>query len=346
MAVELTVGPFRRKGVLGLAAAIFAILLCPGDIRRGSETPNPHPLRTGVYAGPGETGVAGAAHFDAVMGVRSTEILDFAADDSWYNVSGPSWLLRPHTGQSARLEYSLPMFPNGRGNSLESCANGSYDGHWRTLASNLVAAKLAKTVVRPGWEFNGTWYRWSAKGKPSAYVGCFRHIVNTMRAVSGGMFSFDWNPNVGPSDMKAEQAYPGDEFVDFVGVDVYDAAPARHADGAAAALQLAEAWNSTLTGDYGLQWWQRFATAHRKALAFPEWGVTHLTDGQGPDDPAFIDDMFDFMTGPGSNVAYEHYFDSGSGQKTHKLTETATFPKSAARLRARLREVSVPVEPS
>jgi hypothetical protein len=79
-------------------------------------------------------------------------------------MTGPGWLLTPYTGSGLALEYSLPLLPegvdaNGKPWTLEACANGAYNAYWSQLGRNLVAASLPATVVRPGWEFNGAWFR-------------------------------------------------------------------------------------------------------------------------------------------------------------------------------------------
>ena len=105
-----------------------------------------------------------------------------------------------------RLEYSLPVVPDLPGTSLRACAAGDYDRHWTTLARHLMQWHLTDTIVRPGWEFNGDWYAWRATSDPGAYVSCFRHVVDAMRAVPGQQFAFDWNVNVGPGPLDATTA--------------------------------------------------------------------------------------------------------------------------------------------
>src|SRR5204863_9433904 len=100
---------------------------------------------------------------------------------------------------------------------------GLYDGHLARLAKGLVAHGLEDTVLRPGWEFNGDWYAWRAKGKADAFAAYWRRIVRAMRAVPGTeRLHFCWNPTVGDVAMPAETAWPGDEFVDSIVLDVYD----------------------------------------------------------------------------------------------------------------------------
>jgi hypothetical protein len=267
--------------------------------------------RLGVYTGPGASGVTAAKNFERTTGAPLSQQLDFASADSWDGITGPSWLLDPHAAARLRLEYSLPMFPEGEGNSLADCATGRYDGHWGELAHNLVAAGLADTIVRPGWEFNGDWYAWAAKGRTQQYVACFRHIVTVLRAEPHQRFQFDWNPTVGAAEFPAELAYPGDKYVDFVGVDAYDTS----------------SWNRLFGGDHGLRFWSRFAADHHKPVAIPEWGVAGGGGGRG-DDPQYVDRMFAFMTNARNHVAYEQYFDVTSSVAAHGIDRGTLFPRS------------------
>ncbi|HZV25028.1 MAG TPA: glycosyl hydrolase [Acidothermaceae bacterium] len=302
------------------------------------KAPPAHSLTLGVYAGPDSKGVAGAARFGALTGVQPGGVLDFGATDRWSNIAAPSWLIAPHAASTARFEYSMPMLPDGTHYTLAACAAGAYNAYWRAAATNLVAHQLPNTIVRPGWEFNGSWYHWAAKDNITGYVGCFRTIVTTMRSVAGQHFAFDWNPTLGAGAFPAQLAYPGDAYVDYIGVDIYDSSWSRYptaATGLAAAQ--AAAWNDDVNGADGLAFWSAFARSHAKPMAITEWGLVAMTNGHGGgDDPAFVDHMFDFMTDPANNVAYEHYFNTGSAADDHTLTGATKFPKSVTEYRRRV----------
>ena len=79
----------------------------------------------------------------------------------------------------------------------------------------------ATTVVRIGWEFNGNWMPWAASKDPESYKRYFRRIVEIMRRAPGQRFQFEWCPNHGRKDMDPTEAYPGDDVVDIIGMDVY-----------------------------------------------------------------------------------------------------------------------------
>jgi Glycosyl hydrolase family 26 len=324
-----------RAVVVGAVGAICLVAVASTSLATARSGPqrNVQSLRLGVYAGPGAKSVSGGAAFGSFSGAATSDLLDFPPSASWAGITGPKWLLSAHEGSPGRFEYSLPMLPDSGPYTLAACAAGSYSDEWRTLAQNLIKYNLASTIVRPGWEFNGTWYRWSAKSDVDGFVGCYRNIVTTMRSVSGQSFSFDWNPNLGGGAFPAERAYPGNAYVDYVGVDIYDTSWSHFATNATpTAVQQAAAWNDDLNGNHGLLFWSSFAASHGKPMAITEWGVNNVGGGHGGgDDPAFVNHMFDFMTDAANDVAYEHYFNTAA----HQLTGATTFPGSAATFQAR-----------
>jgi hypothetical protein len=310
---------------IGCAAA-FGLLSLPSSAAASSSA-----FASGVYAGPASKGVDGARSFDQSMSTASSEVLEFPPMNDWSQIEGQAWLLRDHAAQSARLEYSLPIVPSLPGASLSQCASGAYNQHWQNLARNLVSFKLSGSIIRPGWEMNGNWYPWSAAKSPADYVACFQHVVRTMRQVPGQQFLFDWNPSNGRLSLAAELAYPGDQYVDIIGDDVYDQSwtwySATHAP---SAEDQRKAVAYELTGDHALGFWAGFARSHGKALALTEWGLSHLSDGHGGEDnPQFIQAMYQFMANPLNHVLYHHYFNVGG----HVITGATLFPRAAATFR-------------
>ena len=335
----LTLGTAAAAGALHTTAAPIA----DAKAVTVAATATPAAPSWGVYIGPGAKNVAGAPRFAAFSNLKITRVVDYPAADNWTNIEAPSWLVAPYTGSGLTVEYSLPLMPDAKAGtswSLAACARGDYDGHWRTTAQRLVAAKLPTTVIRPGWEFNGTWYPWSAKGKEAAFVGCFRHVVTTMRAVPGSAFLFDWNPNLGPGAFPAEQAYPGDAYVDVIGVDTYDMSWAWYPTpkGMTTETARAKAWTDIVSGNHGLTFWRDFASAHGKPMSLPEWGSTWRSDGHGGgDNPVFVDRMMDWITNPANNVAYAVYFNpNDTATVRHDLMRAdSTFPAASVRYRSR-----------
>lgn len=74
-------------------------------------------------------------------------------------------------------------------------------------------------VFRVFHEMNGNWFWWGTKayGGSEAYIRLYRYTVNYLRERTNWLL-FAWSPD---KDL-AENFYPGNNFVDFVGLDGYD----------------------------------------------------------------------------------------------------------------------------
>jgi hypothetical protein len=301
--------------------------------------------RHGIYTQPGAKGISGLLQEEAWTGVKVTQMLDFTPTSSWAQIANP-YALDSYKGMGMRLELSVPLLPDDPTTTLEQCASGAYDTYWAALAKNLTVRGLGNSVVRPGWEMNGNWYRWSARGKEADYVGCFRSLVTAMRTVTGQAFLFDWNPAVAADLSDATLTYPGDDYVDVVGLDVYDMSwawyPVADPDPVAVETARLQVWRYLHVGPRGLAFWSGFGKAHGKPLAVTEWGVTWRSDGHGGgDNPGFIDRMLNWITDPGNNVAYSNYFEIDTTNTGHALTTPGTrFPEAAARYLARAGELT------
>lgn len=293
---------------------------------------------------------------------------DFMPTDGWQKIEGEEWQLGTWKGwcrrqPGRRLVLSVPLLPGGWAGkgpasgpgagtpvSLAEGAAGAYNVHFRRLAENLVAHDLGNTLLRLGWEFNGGWYAWRAdtKEKAPAFAAYFRQIVTTMRAVPGAEgLKFVWNPAMEPWwPYSPELAWPGDDVVDYVGVDVYDQSWAKDTypfpEGASEAeiqRRQLKVWDQIKNNPqaFGLPYWAEFSKAHKKPLTIPEWGVCERSDKHGGrDNPLFIEKMHAFITDPANNVYFECYFDVGAPDGDHQLCPNpdgkreTRFPKASA----------------
>lgn len=295
----------------------------------------------GVYTAPGPRAITGAAAYSAFTGRRVDRVLDFLNQSSWLEITRNRWLLDPYTGSGYQLHLSVPMLPSSEPTSLAQCAAGDYDASWTQVGQNLVASGQDDATVRPGWEMNGGWYKWAAAGKVADYAGCFRSLVRAMRAVPGQHFTFAFCVNLGGGTFPAEQAYPGDAYVDYVGVDVYDTSWSVYPPTADLSWQTARerAWAWIERGDHGLAFWSSFAIAHGKRLGIDEWALTWRSDGHGGgDDSYYVDHLLDYVLDPSHAVAYAMYFDATDSAtlKHDVLLSTSVFPAGRAELARRL----------
>jgi hypothetical protein len=273
----------------------------------------------GVYAGAGNP--SGAADFERWSGMAVSRALDYVPGSTWADIESPTWALGMWESSGLAVTYSVPLIPDTGGTVTEG-ATGAYNVHFVRLAESLVAAGQEDAVLRLGWEFNGGWYRWSAKSDPTAFGAYWREIVTAMRGVPGARFKFDWCP-VLSSDFPLEQAYPGDAYVDYIGMDVYDQ------DWHLGWQNATQRWQNLLTAPYGLRWQRDFAAAHGKPMTYPEWALIDRADGHGGgDNPYFIQKMREWI---GSNpVAYALYFEHDTADGASRL---GAFPQGAAKFR-------------
>ena len=182
--------------------------------------------------------------------------------------------------------------------TLQASANGSNDGAFTVAATYLKNGGFPNAVIRLGWEFDGGWMPWSSPGNEALWVQAYRHVHDVFRAVSPG-FKFDWNGDSGYLQGQTA-AYPGDSYVDVVGIDLYD----KGMGGATAWNSSTRSWSDPNAAWSrilpNLQWQRDFAVSHGKPVSYPEWGLDGVnataTYNVGGDNPTFISGMYDWMT--------------------------------------------------
>jgi beta-mannanase len=225
---------------------------------------------------------------------------------TWATFTEPNALYANWATQSYTKVFGVPPFPANSGATIAGCVAGDYDSYWSTFAKTMVSTGLAAqgTIIRLGWEMN----QHTDWGTPTQFAACWRNIVSTVGAIAPGL-QWDWNVNRGPSgDMPGDtvlDAYPGDAYVNIIGVDAYDLWPPVNTSGG---------WQQQLNGPYGLNYWLSFAKEHGKQFSVPEWGISQNVDPAwdghtGGDDPDYIKDMYDFFAANSSMIAFESYFD-------------------------------------
>lgn len=217
----------------------------------------------GVYCGNTPSDVT---EFEGWVGRHVDGILGYTGNASWTDYDGSvGWAVGNWSVLDRRVLWSVPLIPTGA--TLADAAAGKYDDHYQKAAQTLSTYRTQEPVlyVRTGWEFNGNWFPWNAQGKSKDFAGAFQHFVTAFRGVSN-RFRIEWNVNVGDVGMNPEDAYPGDSYVDIIGMDFYWNTQYDPADPA-------QAWTSMLTRKYGLNWHQDFAKTHGKPTAYSEWGI-------------------------------------------------------------------------
>ena len=290
-----------------LTFLIFFAIMC------GSAQTADAAAELGVYQGAGCDGARNLQGFERWFGRSPDQVLEFI---SWDMLEARgAWAVRcwSHAGEK-EVVYSLPMLSADHRGTLAEGAAGKYDDLYRDFAVILRDNGYGKSVIRIGWEFNGDWYPWAASNDPQAWVGYWRRIVTAMRSVPGTSFRFDWCPAAGWTRLKADQVYPGDHFVDIIGLDFYNVTWDPKV------ISAQQLWDSLLNGPHGLKCQQQFAALHLKPLSYPEWGTGKRKDGRGGgDDPYFIEQMAAWIHG--HDVVYHNYWDYSHPAFNAKLSD-------------------------
>lgn len=249
----------------------------------------------------------------------------------WDNLVWPNWIADTFETikKTAIIGTSLALpgdyHRNNRGviESWGKAAAGAYDAHWQNMGHRLVASGQAHAILRGAHEFNISDFAWRcAPGEQGDFVAAWRRWHGVMTAVPGNHFKFVWNPAIGHSAIDALSAYPGDAYLDYVGVDVYDGWYGRGwrpgIDAPPSRAEQDAVWDTVLNGYRGLKFWRDFATEHGKPLAFPEWGLQLWVraDGYshgGGDNPAFVERMAAIINDPSWNVAFHAFWEDPAG---------------------------------
>jgi hypothetical protein len=283
---------------------------------------------SGVYAA--GHGPAGVKSFGAWRGADIDVVIDWPARDNWDAIVNPTYLYGQWKNTPYMKVFGVPPIPEGDGATMAGCAAGAYNDKWRQFGTNIRAAGLDnESVIRLGWEFNGDWYIWNARN-PDQFIDCWRQVVTSAESTAPAL-RWDWNPNRGEGGsivVDARKAYPGDGFVDFVGVDSYDMYPG---------VKTEADWDKVYSGAYGLKFWSDFARDHGKKLSVPEWAIYPGSASQGHnggDNPFYIAKMHSFFKSEGSHLAYESYFNESAPYVAASLFGPEQNPIAAAKYKA------------
>jgi glycosyl hydrolase family 26 len=324
-------GRSRRMRASAVAAAITAAGLgftavgasvASAATSTATRTGGALPWSSGVYQ-PSATPKT-LSTFGTWRGAPVTVATVWPGRSTWNDFVNPAWLYQIWKGAPQTVAFGEPMLPEGvAGVTLAACAAGSYNSYWKQFGTNISAYGLGNSIIRLGWEFNGNWYIWKATN-PTTFAKCWQQIVTSARTTAPGL-QWNWNVNRGKSSGLADptQAYPGDAYVNTIGVDSYDAYPAA---------TTTAGWNTQLNGTQGLMYWLNFAKTHGKKLAVPEWGNMNTGSSAGHDNPAYVNDMRAFFQAHSAILAWESNF---QGPSTKGVYGTGTsIPKSSAAYQA------------
>lgn len=114
--------------------------------------------------------------------------------------------------------------------TVAAIADGRSNGYITRFAQEIRALNLP-VAISFGHEFNGFWYPWGTTGTTAAqFVAAWRLIHRLFAAAHATNVIWVWNPNIisGEPRLDLSAYYPGDAYVDWVGVTGYFGAEGPH----------------------------------------------------------------------------------------------------------------------
>jgi hypothetical protein len=304
----------RRLGLFLAAFVLTVLLLAQVDSKAASRGLSTQAKFAGAFVNWGPIGREQTLQtWEKWLKQKPSSVLgvDFYGQTTWEDFSKLSWVpgVWKKLNPARNVVWSIPL--TMKGTPLADVAEGLHDAEFEA-AARAISEAHPQAIIRLGWEMNLSEMAWFAKGHEADYITAFRRVVEIFRRHSAG-FKFDWCPGWGPQEMPADASYPGDDVVDYIGLDVYDF---KHEG------SVEERWNTFyVKAPFGLEWHRDFARRHGKRMSYPEWGV-----GNFGDNPFFIQQMHDWFMKNEDSIAYAAYFDVDGAWPTQ--IDNGQFPNS------------------
>lgn len=209
----------------------------------------------GAYLGDSLQGSNAFSSYNTLTGKKHATFFGYVNDGSTIhgNFSGLDQAVA--TGAAVHIAY-LPM--QGLSNVSES--------QIRAIAQELKALQCP-VFFRYAGEMNGDWVPWH--GDPTTYIQNWRTVTNIMRQEAPNV-AMVWSPSEMPLN-QIESYYPGDDYVDWIGLSVYNK---RYANGDI--NQPMDKRNSLEAVDYV---YQRYSA--RKPIMISEYGAGMTVEAGG-----------------------------------------------------------------
>lgn len=216
------------------------------------------------------------------------------------------------------------------GSTMAALAAGSYDTYLNQLADIYLATRPSDPTicVRIFQEQQFESQPWCSVGVEADWIAAFQHTVQLFLAKSL-RFRFVWCPAWTGTTYDPGITWPGDSYVDVIGMDVYYLTTYDGTDPTAA-------WRVKLEASgFGINWLLAFAHAHNKPIAFPEWGIESDTSG------LYISALAELIQY--ENIAYHTYYNQNMGTGFQCRIDDGAYPNAFARYRS---EFINPVKPN
>ncbi|SEH51154.1 Glycosyl hydrolase family 26 [Mycolicibacterium rutilum] len=193
----------------------------PGTAVDARRTPRTAALRFGVST---HGGFTAAREWQAVadaVGRRAEMVLAF--EDFFAPPPVAAMAVAAYCGADPVVSWEPWCWTDDRSPAvMQSLQSGALDEYVHRWADE-IGEWGRHTFIRFAHEFNGDWYPWTpACGtSPSAYTAAWRHVHDIFTARGVANVEWVWAPTVGGLGSLA-QWYPGDDYVDVLGIDGYN----------------------------------------------------------------------------------------------------------------------------
>jgi beta-mannanase len=281
---------FRYTCVLTIAALVFAlaslsVLTPPKQVRAATA---PCAVQFGMYEAntpwnPAMTEIraldtavnrhSSIVHYYAQWGDPGSGV--FSANQPWMldairnytsvGVTGSTPLITWEAWGPAPMTVANNTFP------LSKIAAGTFDAYIDSWAVGL-RTYGGPVMLDFGHEMDGDWYPWGygVNGNTVAqYIAAFRHVHDRFVLAGATNVQFVWNPNVwNVAGVDQAVFYPGDAYVDWLAIDVYNWGTAGGG------------WGTLAYGLTVVQTYARVAALNStKPMMLAEWGSVEAGAG-------------------------------------------------------------------
>jgi len=201
----------RQGRIAATAVIVFVVLLSVV----ASTPPSAH-LTLGVWSGqPWEPGRLDAV--TSLLGRSPSLFLTYVGWDRPFTAADEAEIAQRGASHVVTWE------PNGY--TLASIAAGAHDDFIRSWARGATAWG-GRIYLRPMHEMNGNWYDWGRGvngNTASDFVRAWRHMHDIFVEEGATNVRWVWSPNVRyGSEYPLADLYPGDAYVDWIGLDGYN----------------------------------------------------------------------------------------------------------------------------
>jgi beta-mannanase len=226
LATTLLLGVALTAGLLGAAAPASAADATGTADPTGTPPTSDARLRFGVATPGGPTAGGELDGVAARVGESPSIVLAYAD----FTQAPPVAALDQVAARGAETLLTWEPWAAGAGADQPAFTNasitaGDHDARLREWGAAL-ASWGGPVLLRYAHEMNGDWYPWAegANGNaPGSYAAAWRHVHDVVAAQGASNVRWVWTPNVPyPGSVDLAGLYPGDAYVDVVGLDGYN----------------------------------------------------------------------------------------------------------------------------